>query len=293
MVSHRAASISPPNDAEITSGNGSEHRPFSYLQLHIDVSGDPNANPIILLHGWGSSAHLMSPVANGLATDQWVHNIDLPGHGQSPVPPVPMGLTEQAALVESYIRDTFKTPVTLFGHSNGGRISLYLASRNESADLIKRLILVSPSGIRPRRGLKYYFKSTVARVLKFPVKLLPGKLNAAVMDWLTHSLVWKLLGSSDYNALKGTMRKSFVNTVNYFVDDAVSRISCPTLLFWGSKDTAISRRQMKILESRIPDCGLVVLEGAGHYGYLDQPTTVISGTRHFLNETDGSDVSRE
>lgn len=288
MVSDRAASISTPKSAENASSNGRTATPFTYSKLHIDVSGPSDAKPVVVLHGWGSSAHLMSPVANALADQYWVHNIDMPGHGMSPVPPIPVGLVEQAALVESYIRDTFSTPVTLFGHSNGGRISLYLASRAESAALIDRMILVSPSGIRPRRGLKYYFKSSVAKTLKFPVRLLPGKLNAAVMDWLTHSLVWRLLGSSDYNALKGTMRQSFVNTVNYFVDDAVARITCPTLVFWGSKDTAVSRRQVKLLESRIPDCGLVILEGAGHYGYLDQPGTVFAATRHFLNPDDSS-----
>jgi hypothetical protein len=78
------------------------------------------------------------------------------------------------------------------------------------------------------------------------------------------------------------MRESFVATVNYFVEDVIAEIKAPTLLFWGDKDTAVSLKQMKTIESLIPDCGLVVLKGAGHYGYLDQPHVVFSATRFFL-----------
>jgi pimeloyl-ACP methyl ester carboxylesterase len=79
------------------------------------------------------------------------------------------------------------------------------------------------------------------------------------------------------------MRETFVRTVTHHLDDHVNKIVAPTLLFWGSKDTAISLRQMKVLEEEIPDAGLVVLEDAGHYGYLDDYSTFIAATRHFLN----------
>jgi pimeloyl-ACP methyl ester carboxylesterase len=102
------------------------------------------------------------------------------------------------------------------------------------------------------------------------------------MDWLRHSLVWRLLGSSDYNTLSGVMRETFVKTVNHHLDGDLKQIQVPTLLFWGTADTAVSRRQMEIIEASIDDCGLVELEGAGHYGHLDNFDTVLSGTRHFL-----------
>jgi pimeloyl-ACP methyl ester carboxylesterase len=78
------------------------------------------------------------------------------------------------------------------------------------------------------------------------------------------------------------MRETFVKTVNYHLDDALKRIQAPTLLFWGTDDQAVSRRQMSVLEGAIEDCGLVELEGAGHYGHLDALDTVVGGIRHFL-----------
>ena len=271
-------------------GAGPGNLPLSYERLHIDVSGPESAQPVVVLHGWGSSARLMSPVAATLSSDFFVHNIDMPGHGLSPQPPAPCGLEEQASLVRQYIEDKLSPPVILFGHSNGGRIGLYLASRPDTAHLIDKLVLVSPSGIRPNRGPAYYFKSNLAKLLKLPTRFLRGRFKEHVMDWLTHSLVWKMLGSSDYNALTGTMRQSFVATVNFHVDDMIRNINCPTLIFWGDKDTAVSLRQMQKLESGIADCGLVILKGAGHYGYLDQPGVVMAATRHFLGAGDANEA---
>ena len=80
------------------------------------------------------------------------------------------------------------------------------------------------------------------------------------------------------------MRETFVKTVNCYLDDQVKQVSVPTLLFWGNKDTAVSRHQMEVLESSIPDAGLVELDQAGHYGYLDAPDTFVAATRYFLEQ---------
>jgi pimeloyl-ACP methyl ester carboxylesterase len=79
------------------------------------------------------------------------------------------------------------------------------------------------------------------------------------------------------------MRDTFVRTVTCFLEDRVSRITVPVLIFWGTNDTAVSETQIKRLEELLPDAGLVRLEGAGHYGFLDDPETFLSGTRYFLD----------
>ncbi len=251
-------------------------------RLHRTRNGPSTGAPVLLLHGWGSSAALMQPIADALA-DQWdVLNVDLPGHGKSPAPPVGMGVPEHAALVAELIRTEFTPPVTILGHSNGGRIALYMASEPDYAPLIERLILVSPSGITPTRTWQYHAKKTLASTLKAPFQILPEPLKGHGLDWLRHSLVWKALGSSDYSKLSGPMRETFVKTVTFHLDDAVQRITAPTLLFWGDGDTAVRRDQMAKLEARIPDAGLVTIEGGGHYGYLDDPVLFEAATRSFL-----------
>jgi hypothetical protein len=59
-------------------------------------------------------------------------------------------------------------------------------------------------------------------------------------------------------------------------------IRAPTLLIWGSRDTDTPLSAAEEMERLIPDAGLVVLEGAGHYSYLDQPTRFTRIVSHFI-----------
>lgn len=258
----------------------------TYKDLHIDVSGPDLGPPVLLLHGWGSHAQNMASVAQALNARYRIHNFDLPGHGRSPAPPEPWGVPEFARLVDAYVQEEIGRPVTLFGHSNGGRIALYMASTPSLAAFVSRLVLVSPSGVAPKRSWSTRAKAGLASVLKAPIQVLPTPLRDPAEDWLRHTILWRALGSSDYNAASGVMRETFVRTVTHHLDDQLARIEVPTLLFWGTEDPAISKRQIQTIQSTLADCGVVELPGAGHYGYLDAPTTVMSATRHFLEATD-------
>lgn len=249
---------------------------------YYEVSGPVAGKCVVLLHGWGSSAELMKPIARMLDDRYQVVNVDLPGHGRTPPPDVPIGVEECAELVSAVIEKESRGDVTIVAHSNGGRIALFMASDDRFAGRINRLVLISPSGIRPTRGLKVRFRSVVALCLKAPFMLLSGRYRSQGLDWLRESFIWRMLGSSDYRELSGVMRETFVKTVNYFVDDRIARISVPTLIFRGDRDTAVSASQIEKLVSGIPDAGAVTLKGAGHYGYLDDPAAVRAGMRHFL-----------
>ncbi len=256
--------------------------PVRHGLLSVFASGPPDGGPVVLLHGWGSSARLMDPVARGLA-DRWrVYNVDLPGHGSAPVPSEAVDLDGHARAVAGLLREVAPNGAAVIGHSNGGRIALRLAADPGTAALVRRLVLVSPSGIRRKRTAKYWARRTIASALKAPFSLLPGRLRAHGLDWLRHSLVWRMLGSSDYRNLEGVMRDIFVRLVNTYVEDEIGRIAVPVLVFRGTNDEAVSADQVRRLIALLPDAGLVELPGAGHYGYLDAPDPFIAGTRHFL-----------
>jgi pimeloyl-ACP methyl ester carboxylesterase len=213
-----------------------------------------------------------------------VHSLDLPGHGRTPAPPSAWGVPEFAALVAHYVRNAGIAPLPLLGHSNGGRIALHMASDPGTADLFSRLVLVSPSGVRPPRGFAYYIRRAWAALLKAPFSLLPdGPLRRRGLTWVRSTIYWRLLSSTDYQQAGDAMRETFVKTVNYHLDDRLKHIHVPVLIIWGDRDTSVVRRQVDTLVERIPDAGLVVLPGAGHYGFIDAPAAYAAAVRTFLS----------
>jgi len=60
--------------------------------------------------------------------------------------------------------------------------------------------------------------------------------------------------------------------VNEDLRSLLPRIQAPTLLIWGENDEDTPLADGQLMEQLIPDAGLVIFKGAGHYAYLEQPT---------------------
>jgi pimeloyl-ACP methyl ester carboxylesterase len=78
------------------------------------------------------------------------------------------------------------------------------------------------------------------------------------------------------------MRACLVKTVNEDLSALLPQIKAPTLLVWGDKDTATPLADGQRMEREIPDAGLVTLEGAGHFSFLDQPYVYRAVLQSFL-----------
>ena len=90
-------------------------------------------------------------------------------------------------------------------------------------------------------------------------------------------------GSADYNAASPVMRRCLVLAVNEDLTHVFERVNVPALLIWGSRDDATPLSDAKLIEEKIPDAGLVVCEGAGHYSFLEQPYKCQRVIASFLN----------
>ncbi|MBR5743808.1 MAG: alpha/beta hydrolase, partial [Muribaculaceae bacterium] len=161
------------------------------------------------------------------------------------------------------------------GHSFGGRVAILLGSRNQT----DKIILVDAAGIRPKRSLKYYFKVYTFKAGKHLTRLLMGKEKAEARI----EKMRKKAGSSDYNNASPRMRAILSKVVNEDLTDRLPLIKVPTLLVWGENDTATPLRDAKIMEREIPDAGLVVFPGCGHYSFLENPRQFAAVLRSFIN----------
>jgi pimeloyl-ACP methyl ester carboxylesterase len=92
----------------------------------------------------------------------------------------------------------------------------------------------------------------------------------------------KSAGSADYRALSDEMRRVFVRVVNQDLKMYLPMIKSPSLLIWGENDMDTPVEFARIMEKKIPDAGLVVFPGAGHYSFLDRFGQYITVVRTFF-----------
>jgi pimeloyl-ACP methyl ester carboxylesterase len=264
------------------------------------------AHSVLVLHGWGASIEAVYPIVTGLSPVARVHALDLPGFGDTEPPPEPWGVEDYQRFVAAYMdvagigrvsgaatggaagQATSGTAgaatggaadgmvaggATIIGHSNGGRIAIRMAATEPRR--VAKLVLVDAAGIRPKRTFRWYRRVAMAKAGKHAARHLgaPG-------ERLRDALVSRA-ASADY-AAAGELRPTLVKLVNADLREYMPGIAAPTLLIWGGEDAETPVAMARQMERLIPDAGLVVLEGAGHYSYLDQPARFAKIVAHFV-----------
>ena len=78
------------------------------------------------------------------------------------------------------------------------------------------------------------------------------------------------------------MRQTLVKVVNEDLTQLLPKIEVPSLLIWGTADTATPISDGESFERLIPDAGLVRVQGAGHYSFLQAPELCSRAISSFL-----------
>ncbi|MBI0294314.1 alpha/beta fold hydrolase [Streptomyces sp. PRKS01-29] len=118
------------------------------IRLAYQVSGPPDAPPLVLLHALGEDASDWDEVAPVLARSRRVYALDLRGHGRSDWPGE-YSLELMRADVLALLDELGLDRVELVGHSMGGIVAYLLASDHPRR--VARLVLEDVGVPRPRR----------------------------------------------------------------------------------------------------------------------------------------------
>ena len=79
------------------------------------------------------------------------------------------------------------------------------------------------------------------------------------------------------------MKQTFIRLVNKDLSELLASIRVPVLLIWGDQDQDTPLYMAHKLEKEIPDCGLVLYEGAGHYAFVERMAQTAAVVRSFLS----------
>ncbi len=229
-----------------------------------DIGADVS---LVLLHGWNQNIEMMMPIGEKFFDRYNVLIIDLPGFGKSSEPSHSWNVYEYADCVKQMVDDLGLDKIILMGHSFGGRVGLIYAS---IYDVYKLICFASP-----------YCKELKKLPLK--TKIYKSLKNISCLKWLAN-IMKNYIGSTDYKNATEVMRGVLVQSINLEMVEDVKKINAPTLLIWGSLDTAVPLKRAYELESLIKNAAVVVYEGATHYAYLERINEVIKVIDNFIGK---------
>jgi pimeloyl-ACP methyl ester carboxylesterase len=237
---------------------------------------------LLLVHGLLGYSFSWRFTIPALARHATVYAIDLLGTGFSDRPP---GLDcSFKASAERLLRfmDTTDLPACdLLGTSHGGAVSMMAAAT--APDRIRRLILVDPVNPWSAHGKRLTVFLSNGLIAPLFVSLAPrlpmlhafyhrrmfGDRRRIPADSLEGYLEpMRIPGSYDYAI-------GVVSSWNRDLEKLESMLpsikSIPTLLIWGTADTAVDPDSAAQLEHAFSDCQLVTFDGVGHLPYEEVP----------------------
>ena len=230
---------------------------------------------VLLLHGWGTDGTLFAPLMKLLARKYRVLALDFPGFGKSPAPPAPWAVDDYADLVLGFLEALGIAECALLGHSFGGRVILKLCARQLEAPKFTKIILVGAAGIKPAPNPKASGRAKRYQRVKKLLKPFPKLMERARRHY----------GSADYRAASPLMRQVLVNTVNEDLSHVLPLVTQEALLIWGRNDEQTPLSDGERMEKEMPNAGLVILENAGHYAFIERQEQFLRVMASFMQIT--------
>jgi pimeloyl-ACP methyl ester carboxylesterase len=252
--------------------------------------------PLLLLHGllgYSFSWRFALPV---LAEKATVYAVDMPGAGFSDRPPNATGsFRAHAERLLRFLDNVGVDSCDLLGTSHGGAIAMRAAAL--APKRVRSLILVAPVNpwsahgrrlapflssapiswllLRCEPGLGIIHDTLLRRLYGDPRLIPPGTLAG-------YSAAFRIPGTLNYGL--GVVRSWNRDLTD--LESALPRIaSIPTLILWGSKDTAVSPDSAERLRKVFRHCEVETFDGVGHLPYEEVPERFNSSVMAFLSRT--------
>ncbi|WP_249155367.1 alpha/beta fold hydrolase [Bradyrhizobium japonicum] len=249
-----------------------------------EAAGDPDATPLIFLHGIGGAARAWRQQLARFSTQFRAIAWDMPGYGKS-APLASVSIAALADALQQFIEQLGATTPILVGHSIGGMIvQKWLAQSPKPA----RAIVLAQTSPAFGKADGDWQKSFIAARL--------GPLDRGeTMKSLAPSLVKELVGDDPdpkgmelarecmASVPETSYRAMMLALMGFDQRGTLKDISVPTLLLSGSKDNNAPAPMMAKTATFIPSSEYVELAGVGHLANLERPDAFDEALGRFLN----------
>ena len=244
------------------------------LRINIEIAGQ--GEPLLILHGWGSSVESWLTLQNLLAKDFKVFIPDLPGFGQSDAPFKAWTVEYYSNFVLKLVDELKLSSFFLMGHSFGGRISIRFAGKHP--EKVKSLILCDASGIKMELDSKRKIVFQMSRLGNF---LFSKRLFSGLKRFVK-GVFYFFLRHTDYARARGVMRETLKLVVAEDLLPELNNIKVRTLVVWGEKDNMVPVKAAHIFKERIPGSELKIFPGVKHSPHREIPEKLSQVVSNFL-----------
>ena len=212
--------------------------------LHGGPPDDGGRLPVALVHGFGMSGTYLLPTACRLARARAVLVPDLPGHGRSGTPPLPLDVPGLAAALAAWLDAAGVRRAVLLGNSMGAQVVAEAARQRPG--LAAALVLVGPT-FDPRHPS---VPGLALRVLADVPRERPSLVPIVLRDYLRMGprRLWR----------------EFVAMRAHPMCEALAAARAPTLVVRGAHDPLVSDAWCRSLAAAAGDGDVHVVPGVGH-----------------------------
>jgi 2-succinyl-6-hydroxy-2,4-cyclohexadiene-1-carboxylate synthase len=262
------------------------------IDWHYEESGDPNGEPLLLIHGFTGSSQSWEGFIELLAPGYRIIAIDLPGHGKTSSPknkdwPLP----RLADSIVEFIRALKIQKAIVLGYSMGGRVALHLVLHLPS--LIRALVLIGASpGIADAQERQARWEGDCALVAKIrergiewfssfweqqPIFQSQVRMSEEKREWLR-----KLRLANDAENMAFALEQWSPGRQENLLP-LLSEIEIPMLLLAGERDEKYRAVNHEIKKHAIQaDAVEITVPAAGHAVHIEQPEATALIINDFL-----------
>lgn len=250
-------------------------------RLSATVAG--RGEPLLLVHGIGSSRKVWQPLLPALAERYAVHAVDLPGFGSSPLGDVEPSVDGYADVLDGYCRRLGLIRPRVAGHSLGGAVALELGRRGSAGSVVA----VAPVGFWGASGVTWCQAALrgVHALAPRVRPVLPALVRCAAGRWLAGGLFYGAPGRTppaavvaDADAFRAgaAFPAACASFGDYVFGDPGALTDIPVTVVWGTRDALLPwRTQAARARQALPWARHVRLAGCGHLPFADDPVSCL------------------
>ncbi|OGH37643.1 MAG: hypothetical protein A3B44_00015 [Candidatus Levybacteria bacterium RIFCSPLOWO2_01_FULL_38_21] len=219
---------------------------------------------IFVLHGWTYSRQKWDPFLSFLKSE-----------GLNPYLLSIPGLTDKIDRpwdIDDYANwlykkfENEKDKIILIGHSNGGRIALAFAC--SYPEKISKLILIDSAGIYHNEFSLRIKRAIFKAAAKIGKRLIDSKK--------AKDLLYFLAREKDYKNASPNVKKTMLNLLKSDKNLALGNIKAPTIIIWGRGDRITSLSDGKMLNQKIRNSKLFIIDNSSHSPQFTHPKEVVN-----------------